>query len=191
MALADYYARNALAASQVLGGFDAERIRLTLDRERIGVCIGADAAESREGQALIDLLVRLLARLYPTLAIRSESGGRTASEEAVNLARRINPAVEFSSDPTVEIAVGTALPSAGAWPRIFVGSNEWNAFVGTAAPRGAGHSENPFGAGTAACMAAANLFRWVFLRENPLLDEDLTFSALEPESARKLDVPLA
>src|SRR5467141_206779 len=111
MGLADYYARNALAASQVLAGFDAERIRETLDREQVGLSIGTDAAESREGRTLIDLLVRLLARLYPTLTIRSESGGRTAAEEAVNLARRINPAVEFSSEPTVEIAVGTALPS--------------------------------------------------------------------------------
>jgi hypothetical protein len=191
MALADYYARNALAASQVLGGFDEERIRLTLARERIGVSIGTDAAESTEGQALIDLLVRLLARLYPILTIRSESGGRTAAEDALNLARRINPGVEFSSDPTVEIVVGSALPSAGACARIFVGSNDWNAFVGNTGPKSVGNSDNPFGAGAAACMAAANLFRWVFLRENPLLDEDLTFSVLESKSARTPDVPLA
>ena len=191
MALAEYYARNAVAASQVLAGFDSERIRVTLDRERVGLSIGTDAAESSEGRTLIDLLVRLLARLYPTLTIRSESGGRTAAEEAVNLARRINPAVEFSSDPTVEIAVGTALSSSGAYPRIFVGSNGWNAFVATAGPRTIGSSDNPFGAGAAACLAAANLFRWVFLRENPLLDEDLTFSSLKSESTRTPDVPLA
>ena len=88
MALADYYARNALAASQVLAGFDAERIRVTLDRERVGLSIGTDATESSEGRTLIDLLVRLVARLYPTLAIRSEPGGRSAVEEAVNLAAK-------------------------------------------------------------------------------------------------------
>lgn len=191
MALADYYARSALAASQVLAGFDAERIRVTLDRERVGLGIGTDAAESSEGRTLINLLVRLMARLYPTLTIRSESGGRTAAEEAVNLARRINPVVEFSSDPTVEIAVGTALPSSGACPRIFVGSNDWNAFVATASARGVGTSENPFGAGAAACIAAANLFRWVFMREDPMLDKDLIFSALESESFRTPNTPLA
>jgi hypothetical protein len=190
MALAEYYARNALAASQVLAGFDAERIRVTLDRERVCLSIGTDAAESSEGRTLIDLLVRLLARLYPTLTIRSESGGRTAAEEAVNLARRINPDVEFSSDPTVEIAVGTALPSSGACPRIFVGSNGWNAFVATAGPRTVGSSDNPFGAGAAACIAASNLFRWVFMREDPILDEDLIFSTLKLEPGRTPDVPL-
>lgn len=191
MALADYYARNALAAAQVLAGFDEQRIRETLDKVRVGLCIGTDAAQSSEGRTLIDLLVRLLARLYPTLAIRSESGGRTAAEEVLNLARRINPAVEFSSDPTVEVAVGTALPSAGDWPRIFVGSNGWNAFVATAGPRAVGSSDNPFGAGAAACLAAANLFRWIFLPEDPLLDKDLTFSVFESELSRTGDTPLA
>jgi len=136
------------------------------------------------------LLVRLLARLYPRLAIRSEIGGRTAVEEVLNLARRINPSMEFSSDPTVEVAVGTALPSAGDWPRIFVGSNDWNALVATAGPRAVGSSDNPFGAGAAACLAAANVFRWVFLQENPLLDKDLTFSVLESELSRTGDTPL-
>jgi Prokaryotic E2 family C/ThiF family len=191
MALADYYGRNALAAAQVLAGFDEQRIREALDKLRVGLCIGTDAAQSSEGRTLIDLLVRLLARLYPTLAIRSEIGGRTAAEEVINLARRINPSVEFSSDPTVEVAVGTELPSAGDWPRIFVGSKSWNAFVATEGPRAVGNSVNPFGAGAAACLAAANLFRWVFLPENPLLDKDLTFSVLKSELSRSDDTPLA
>ncbi|SRR6266568_528099 len=190
MALADYYGRNALAAAQVLAGFDEQRIREALDNVSVGLCIGTDAAQSSEGRTLIDLLVRLLARLYPRLAIRSEIGGRTAVEEVLNLARRINPSMEFSSDPTVEVAVGTALPSAGDWPRIFVGSNDWNALVATAGPRAVGSSDNPFGAGAAACLAAANVFRWVFLQENPLLDKDLTFSVLESELSRTGDTPL-
>src|SRR5262245_3385275 len=101
MALADYYARNAIAAAQVLAGFDEARIREALGKGRVGVCIGADAAQSSEGRALIDLLVRLLARLYPMLAIRSEGGGHSAAEEVRNLAKRVNPSVEFSSDPTI------------------------------------------------------------------------------------------
>lgn len=191
MSLADYYARNAVAAAQVLAGFDEQRIREALEKVRVGLCIGTDAAQSSEGRTLIDLLVRLLARLYPTLSIRSEIGGRTAAEETLNLARRINPAIEFSSDPTVEVAVGTELPSAGDWPRIFVGSNAWSAFVATAGPRAVGSSDNPFGAGAAACLAAANVFRWVFLREDPLLDKDSTFSVLESELSRTADPPLA
>src|ERR1700674_2055845 len=60
MALADYYARNALAASQVLAGFDEERIRMALESVRVGLAIGTDAAQCSEGRALLDLLIRLL-----------------------------------------------------------------------------------------------------------------------------------
>jgi hypothetical protein len=182
MALADYYARSALAASQVLSGFDEERIRAVLDSARVGLAIGSDAAKCSEGRALLDLLVRLLARLYPTLVIRSGVEGQNAADEAMRLARAINPNIDFASDPTLEIAIGTALPSAGEWPRIFVGSNGWNAFVGTTKSQTLGSSQNPFGAGAAACLAAANVFRWVFQGQGTSLDEDSIFSVLENES---------
>src|SRR5713101_5524961 len=115
MALADYYARSALAASQVLSGFDEERIRAVLDSARVGLAIGTDAPKCSEGRALLDLLVRLLARLYPTVVIRSEIGGQDAANDAMSLARAINPNIDFASDPTVEIAIGAELPPAGGW----------------------------------------------------------------------------
>jgi hypothetical protein len=190
MALADYYARNALAAAQVLAGFDEQRIREVLDKERVGLCIGTDAAQSSEGRSLIDLLVRLFARLYPTLVVRGETWAQGAAQDTKDLARRINPAIDFASDPTIEIAVGAGVPDPGKCPRIFVGSSDWNAFVGTAEPRPVGRSANPFGAGAAACLAAANLFRWIFLRDESHLDKDVTFSVLEAESRRTEDAPI-
>ena len=53
-----------------------------------------------------------------------------------------------------------------------------------------GRSENPFGAGLAACLAAANLFRWAFLGEEASLDKHSVFSVLENESRRGADAPL-
>ncbi len=125
MALADYYARSALAASQVLAGFDEERIRAVLADTRVGITIGADAANCWEGRALLDLLIRLLARLYPTLVIRSETGAQEAADDAMSLARRVNPQIEFESEATVEVVVGAArrerislgLPRAGRFSR--------------------------------------------------------------------------
>src|SRR5438046_639372 len=105
MALADYYLRSALAASQVLSGFDEQRIRSVLEGTRVGVAIGADAAKSREGRSLLDLLIRLLARLYPTLVVRCEIESQIVADDAMNLARRINPSIDFASDPTVEIVI--------------------------------------------------------------------------------------
>ena len=105
MALADYYARTAIAASQVLSGFDEGRIREALDRVRVGIAIDSDTARCSEGRALLDLLVRLLARFYPTLVIRRKLELGVA-EDAMRLARRINPNIEFGSEPTVEIVIG-------------------------------------------------------------------------------------
>lgn len=190
MAVADYYARSALAASQVLSGFDEELFRAALDNARVGVAIGADAGKCREGGAVLDLLIRLLARLYPTLVIRSGAGAHDAADDAMDLARRINPNVSFASDPTVEIAIGRELPSAGGWPRIYVGSSGWNAFVGTRESQTVGSSQNPFGAGAAACLAAANVFRLVFRGQASSLDSDSTFSVLESESCRGSDAAL-
>src|SRR5713101_5524960 len=109
MALADYYARSALAASQVLSGFDEERIRAVLDSARVGLAIGTDAPKCSEGRALLDLLVRLLARLYPTVVIRSEIGGQDAANDAMSLARAINPNIDFASHPP---AGGSSAPIA-------------------------------------------------------------------------------
>jgi hypothetical protein len=190
MAIADYYARSALAASQVLAGFDEERIRAALDSVRVGVAIGTDAANCTEGRAIVDLIIRLLARLYPTLVVRCEIGAQDAASDAMSLARKINPNIDFVSDPTIEIAIGAALPCAGGWPRIFVGSNGWNAFVGTKESRTLGSSQNPFGAGAAACFAAANLFRWVFQGGEASLDKDSTFSVLQNEQRQASDAPL-
>lgn len=188
MALADYYARSALAASQVLSGFDEVRIRAVLGSARVGLAIGADAPKCSEGRALLDLLVRLLARLYPTVVIRSGIEAQDAVNEAMRLARAINPSIEFASVPTVEIAIGSALPPPGGWRRIFVGSNNWNAFVGTRNSRTLGSSENPLGAGAAACLGAANVFRWVFQGHEAVLDADSVFSLFENESTLGGDI---
>ena len=182
MALADYYARGALAASQVMAGFDEQRVRAALEDVRVGVAIGTDAAGSPEGRALVDLLIRLLARLYPTLVVRCEAIDQSTAVDAMSLARRINPKVEFASVPTVEVAIGTIRSGGGGWPRIFVGSAGWNATLATTSPRPVGASENPLGAGVAACLASANLFRLVFLGEKAHMDRDITFSVLEGES---------
>jgi Prokaryotic E2 family C/ThiF family len=187
MAIADYYKRSALAASQVLSGFDEERIRTVLGGASVGLALGSDVARCNEGRTLLDLVVRLVARFYPRLVIRGELGAQEACDKAMSLVLAINPNVEFVSNPTVEIAIGSDLPPGGGWPRIFAGSNNWNAFVGSKHSHTLGNSDNPFGAGAAACIAAANVFRMVFLGHQALLDEDAVFSVLENESRKSGD----
>ena len=156
----DYFQRNAVAISQVMGGLDEERLTSMLGSVCIGVTIGADAG-SREGQATVDLLIRLLARLYPSIIVRDEADGSVA-DEAGALARRINPRVELSGQPTVEVIVGSPRARPLAARNVFAGSNGWRARLSTCRPQTCGESNNPFGAGLAACLAAAALFRHRF-----------------------------
>jgi hypothetical protein len=183
MALPDYFARNAVAASQVLAGFDEERLAAVLQNVRVGVTIGADAHDCPESRALVDLLIRILARLYPVLWIRCDSRPEIA-EEAIELARRLNPNIDFRQQPTVEIIIGSASPTMGVKQAIFAGSNGWTATISTTSSRTVGATDNPFGPGVAACLAAANLFRYVFLRQRKL-DADVAFSALSGGDSEK------
>ena len=72
MALADYYERAALAASQLIAGFVPDLFRRTLEDTSVGLAIDREAATSDEGKALSELSIRLLARLYPCLEVRAE-----------------------------------------------------------------------------------------------------------------------
>src|SRR2546421_9836953 len=94
MALADYYERAAVAASQIIAGFDAGLFRRALEEATVGLAVGTEAAVSQEGNALADLTVRLLARLYPNLDLRVDNSGEAQRLET--LARTINPRIEFN-----------------------------------------------------------------------------------------------
>ena len=93
VAVPDYFRRNAVAISQVMSGLDEERLASLLGGVCIGVTIGADAG-GREGTATVDLLTRLLARLYPSIAFRDDASGGVADRSSA-LARRIQSTCGF------------------------------------------------------------------------------------------------
>ena len=161
MAVPDYFQRNAVAISQVISGLDRAILESMLGDVCVGVRIGRDA-QGREGRALADLLVRLLARLYPALIVREAGDGRLV-DELEALARRINPRIELSGTPTIEVVVGGASAGAQCSRKIYAGSRGWTGRVSMGEPQGCGDSNNPFGPGVAACLAAAGLFRSLFL----------------------------
>ena len=161
MAIPDYFQRNAVAVSQVISGLNERRLASRLADVCIGVTIGPDAGDD-EGRAMADLLVRLLARFYPSIIIHEEAACGIGDEVRA-LARRINPRVELSGQPTIEVVVGTAHPRWNTARTVFAGSRGWSAKLSTCDPQGCGASNNPFGAGLAACLAAADVFRRVFL----------------------------
>ena len=178
MALADYFFRNEIAISQVLQGFQSDVFTEKLKSVRLAIAFGEDAAASRDGRELLDFSVRLAARLYPSLSFAVESAaGRRFSEELIALARRVNPKIDvyINGSVGVSLSIGLDAPTVDA-PTIFAGCEGWLARVGTKGHYGTSDLGNPFGAGFAACLASANLFRFLFLPNgSSLLDGDLSF----------------
>ena len=177
MTLADFFPRDAVAISQVLQGFQNDAFIEKLKGVRVAVAFGEEAAASRDGRALLDLSVRLAARLYPSLTFITVPAGDMVADGLISLARSINPDIQTSKADTanVGLVIGMDAPAVEA-PAIYAGCEGWVARVGTKGPYRTSDLGNPFGAGFAACLAAANLFRFLFLPEGTTsLDVDVCF----------------
>lgn len=164
MALAPYFDKAALAAATVLGGFDRDAFAATLNQQVVGLVFDERAATTPEGRTTLELATNLLARLYPRLTIIGS--GEPAARYSValsELARRINPEIEFSDSKVVAaVLVVGRTPAEVEGPRVHVGSDGWIVRVSTQEPMDSGESENPFGAAAAACFGAAHVFRLIF-----------------------------
>ena len=177
MALADFFPRDAVAISQVIQGFQTAAFTEKLEGVRVAIAFGEEAATSRDGRELLDLSVRLAARLYPSLTFVTGPAGDRFANELMALASSINPNIEASKTGTanVGLAIGVDAPAVGT-PTVYAGCDGWLAKVGTEGPHRTSDLGNPFGAGFAACLAAANLFRFLFLPDGTtLLDADISF----------------
>jgi hypothetical protein len=182
MSKADYYSRAAMAASQILEAFDQSAFLSRLESTSVAVSFGTDAETSREGAALLDLLVRLLSRLYPRLVL--DAPGPMADQLA-HLAQAINPGIELatSGEADISVVVGKAGPERPGTV-IYAGCSGWSALISTETKQPVGSAENPLGAGVAACIAAANVFRFKFAGGVDALDRAIEFSAWRgPEPA--------
>lgn len=188
MSLAEYFERNAQAAASLVQGFDASVLASLLEAEIVGIAVDGTAEASEEGRASVDLTLRLLSRVYPKLAITGLSGASAKYLTTLrNLALAINPRIElFTSltSATKLLVFGQTRPRGRtqARPRTwYVGSDNWIARISNAGPVGSGSTFNPLGAGAAACVAVANVFRAVFVRElgEAALDTELSTSLID------------
>ena len=101
MALAEYFARNAQAAAALVQGFDASLLGARLEAEVIGIAYDASVERNAEGRATLDLSLRILSRLYPTLAIVARRGTTPAYLHDLRaLARSINPRIDIEDELT-------------------------------------------------------------------------------------------
>lgn len=191
MALPDFFDRTLESASQALKHLDRDTFTRELCGRPATLAFDDAAVASAEGRATLDLTVRLLSRLHPTVELLPLGGrAETAVAALARLARSINPAVEFTDaapERRAAIVVGETRIDAAA--SIHTGSDRWIARVSSERPMGSGASANPFGAGAAACLAAANLFRGMFGEwlTRPELDRDATLSLLNFETGDRAE----
>jgi hypothetical protein len=181
MALANFFDKIALHAAQLLRVMDRSELEKTLSAQRISLFFDENAAGTAEGRATLDLLVRLLARLYPNLRIECNHES-PLTENLTKLALDINPSIEgYTGElPTSVLVVGQTAYGK-AIPAYYLGSEGWLVRFSPHRPVGSGDSLNPIGAGAAACFGAANQFRQVFRDQLPFggPDEDFTLSLLD------------
>ncbi|MGY4898656.1 E2 ligase fold family C protein [Micromonospora aurantiaca (nom. illeg.)] len=190
MALADYFNRAALAASQVIAGFDELSFRSALEHTDVGISFDRATTQTHEGQALLDLTVRLLARLYPTITLRPAPGVEAAAQKVASIAKAINPNITIADNASLGIAIG---PEASSFDRtVFAGSDAWTGRLSSETPQAIGGSSIPLGAGVAACLAAATVFRAALLNDTSWPLADTTFSCLHGvEPIPSPDIPAA
>ncbi|WP_213290038.1 E2 ligase fold family C protein [Bradyrhizobium sp. sGM-13] len=193
MAMANFMDRAASAASRVLTNFKISAFEDRLAAQVIGVSFDGAAVQSPEGRASLDLIIRLLSRLYPTIALRPlDAKAKDHGPILEFLAKSINPEIELAKTRkavTVSVVVGSS-PSRTKCPTFFIGSDGWRAKLSSRGLVGSGKSMNPFGAGAASCFAAANVFRTVFADQLDQGDADelidlsmLTYAQGTPDSA--------
>lgn len=174
MAIADYFQRGAVAVAQAVEGFDEAVFKEAIETTTVGIAFGPEAAETGQGRLIADLTTRIVARFYPKVSIHAAPQAQELADTMAELARRINPSIEIlDSRASVGVAIGT--PESDFECSIFAGADQWLATIGQE-PQPVGDSSNPFGAGAAACLACANLFRFIFTGGTDQLDHQVSYS---------------
>jgi hypothetical protein len=179
MGLAPYIGKAALSATEILSGVSPQLFQEMLAPICVGVAADEAVEQSFECQVLAEMLVNLLARLYPRLVILAPV---RCAESLKRLAASINPNIELLDEgtPTVWVNIGDRRCGTSEKSVIYASSDGWTARI-SEGPATCGKTNNPIGAAAAACLAAANVFRAVFSEQlsGAPLDRDLSLCLLD------------
>ena len=186
MAVADYFDRVQQSAAQVLSNHDDAAFRARLEGASVGIAFDTEAENSAEARVCIELVTRLMARLFPVIAMKGPEDGKLIYELRT-LASAINPKIDLVDtlgDETETIVLGATPAAHGR--AVYLGSDRWIARLSRVAPLPSGNSGIPFGAAAAACIGVANVFRSVFADLLPSggPDDSVTFSTLGHETRK-------
>jgi molybdopterin/thiamine biosynthesis adenylyltransferase len=166
MAFAKFYDKAALSAAQILNGVTHDVFLARMQAARVVLVFGRDAVETHEGRVAVELSANLLARLLPSIGIKTVGEGCSEFQQKIEaLVKEINPLIELT-DATqgadIALHVGGHADSIEAATHIFIGSDGWRALLSRTASKHCGTTRLPFGAAAAACFGCANVFRSIF-----------------------------
>lgn len=188
MALARFFDRVYAAAGRQLS-VERASLEAHLGDQRIAVRCGAACEVGTNEHWIAEMLVSLLARMYPRLAFQS---GGAIDADLSSIARAINPAIEIDSSdsPTLTIVIGEIESSPAN--TLFPSANGWVARLSQRAGARSSGPANPYAAGVAACITAAEVFRKVFHEHVPPLAvrDEVSVSLLDFHESTGGDLPL-
>jgi hypothetical protein len=183
MAIAKYFSKNALAIQHILKKGNYTEFENLLNSHVIEIAFD-NMVLTHEGKTCFDLLIKLVARLYPKVIFTAlHPSLESHVKQAEEFAKKINSQIEISEKATVRVCIGnTIVEPLDDVKTFYVGSSKWTVLLSDSNPVGSGASQIPFAAGVAACIAAANIFRFVFFKmlRKAVLDDEVRFSLLEP-----------
>lgn len=183
MAIASYFSKNALAIQHVLKNGNFSEFETLLNSHVIEIAFD-ECVLGHEGNCSFDLLIKILARLYPRLKFQPlDEKVVDLVADATVLAKKVNCLIEITEAlSTVTLVIGNTRIEAENERKVFyLGSDGWKIRFSDKNPVGCGTSQYPFAAGTSACIAAANVFKYVFrnfLRKDSV-DKEVEFSLLD------------
>ncbi|MEG8027655.1 E2 ligase fold family C protein [Sphingomonas aerolata] len=190
MGFAPFFDRARQSVGQALRGVGLADLERRLEGVIVTIAFDATAEGSLEARRTLDLSARLAARLYPNMRILPLHRGSDLADELTRLVKAINPAITLANGQPhglreVALVVGSTRHQANVV--VYAGSEGWIAKVSTSGPVGSVNSGNPFGAGAAACLGMANVFRAVFadLLPHAGLDDDAALSLLNFETGTR------
>lgn len=176
MTLAPFFFRTYMAIGPH-AGITQDELEKVLSTQVIGIVVGEACIPDGNERWTAELLVNLLARLYPVLAIE---GPETVTGRLSGLARSINPDIEIADsikEAIVSVFVGTEITSAKG---LAASASGWVARVGKD-PRKVlfGGPGNPYSAAAAASLAASWVFEVVVLQKDLATLADISLSLLD------------
>ncbi len=177
MALAPFFSRAYSAVGAHLS-ITREELEKALSGHLVAIHLGEACSAEGNEKWISELLVNLLARLYPALSI---SGQDTACEHISKIARAINPDIEIRCRPEearVIVYVGETTTNDNGFS---AGASGWVARIGNTLKCKTRGPLNPYSAAAAAAFAAWRVFQTIFTLKTPsdLALPDISLSLLD------------